>query len=651
MKMTYAIGKFKDRLFIRVSAGKTKMVGGKRKSNTVSMQWFVGHDEPTISAETKELLRAKEYAMDNLLNKVAHYGEDGEKFGMSGKNNMVHPDAYAFAEKHFGHLYNGGQEEAAKPAADLLVNSAGMPTARPISHSELKARREAEAKQQEQKPAQPVTQQPKTQPESKKEEPTKVTAPVSAPVTAPAATSVTTPETNVDWKAKYERLLEEYNAIYHERQLLKAQLKTYRDAKAKKIDAEAIVSRDLDAMSICHIIRVLGEAKDAFIGMTNAQKVSLCMKRAWAYKKGNIDLSAAMLAATVNLPKVTPVTTPSTEEHNLDENGYRVDERGFKEVPDYHDENGRPGYLPEEENANAFDGKAESSEAEPVTVNQPKAMGLTSEEFNAATKKSMEYYRSGKHLIVTQLAVEEVTEQPVVEAPSFPVLPQEPSQDELDANLEKMREIARRTSEGSASIPSLEETLQACLDEDDDEEIADIEQPSICKVDTPVSIPGFTMAASTVTEDVESYIISDEDDMDDLDLEDLDLEDEEEEEVFPTREIKVPVTPATANQEVSVRFSWNKSGKDHMTRVLVTRDGVESCIGTYQCTGDMDDAHIAFFSEVQFKGIFKDPAYHNATFYMTAAAIADVNSSIRGKFAAKNGITFVEVPNGKEGEL
>ena len=38
MKMTYAIGKFKDRLFIRVSAGKTKMVGGKRKSNTVSMQ-------------------------------------------------------------------------------------------------------------------------------------------------------------------------------------------------------------------------------------------------------------------------------------------------------------------------------------------------------------------------------------------------------------------------------------------------------------------------------------------------------------------------------------------------------------------------------------------------------------------------------------
>lgn len=121
---------------------------------------------------------------------------------------------------------------------------------------------------------------------------------------APKATEAPVPmKSGIDFEAEYTRL-------YHENKLLKAQLKQYREKKASTINTDAIVDRALDALSICHIIRVLGEAKDAFIGMSNADKISVCMKRAWAYKKGDIDLTAAILAESITTTepvKETPV--------------------------------------------------------------------------------------------------------------------------------------------------------------------------------------------------------------------------------------------------------------------------------------------------------------------------------------------------------
>lgn len=164
-----------------------------------------------------------------------------------------------------------------------------------------------------------------------------------------------------------------YKKLYHENKLLKAQLKVYREKKAATIDSNAIVSRDLDAMSICHIIRTIGLAKDAFAGMTHKEIISLCMKRAWAYKNGELDLTAAVLAGSVNLPKVT----------HKNEIAATIDET---EVEDTHEEE----II---ENKEEDDKEMESEPEEKVTV----ANGITLYmSYNKSTQISIVYEQIGE---------------------------------------------------------------------------------------------------------------------------------------------------------------------------------------------------------------------------------------------------------------
>lgn len=171
-----------------------------------------------------------------------------------------------------------------------------------------------------------------------------------------------------------------YRKLYHENKLLKAQLKVYREKKAATIDSNAIVSRDLDAMSICHIIRTIGLVKDAFAGMTHKEIISLCMKRAWAYKNGELDLTAAVLAGSVNLPKVTHENEIAA---TIDEPVIHEDET---EVEDTHEEE----II---ENKEEDDKEMESEPEEKVTV----ANGITLYmSYNKSTQISIVYEQIGE---------------------------------------------------------------------------------------------------------------------------------------------------------------------------------------------------------------------------------------------------------------